>query len=98
MNTTTYRHLLVARADGLNLEWIRVQTGCRSLTATLSLMIRIICTPEGLSFIKNHPMSPTHHKPRTAREMLIEMQEAKAANDREKVGAAVAARMLKDEN
>lgn len=118
MNTKVYRHLLVPKLDGVNLEWIRVQTGCRSLTATMSLMIRIFCTPEGLAFLKNHPMCPTHHQPRTVAQMMRErvvaglpavptttltgaksrtLREEKVAYDSEKVGAAVAARTLKDE-
>jgi hypothetical protein len=62
-NTTAYRHVLIPIDDGPSLEWLRVQTGCRSLTKTLSLLIRIATTPEGLVFIKNHPLSLTHPWP-----------------------------------
>jgi hypothetical protein len=71
MNTTAYRHVLVPIEDGPLLEWLRVQTGCRSLTKALSLLIRIATTPEGLAFIKNHPLCegrerPPHPHPLTA--------------------------------
>ncbi len=62
-NTTAYRHVLVPAKDGPLLEWMRVQTGCRSLTKTLSLLLQIATTPEGLAFIKNHPLSPGDHPP-----------------------------------
>jgi len=58
-STKNFRHVLVPNEEASLLEWVRVQTGSRSLAQTIALLVRIACTPEGLSFIKNHPLSPS---------------------------------------